>query len=243
MELILLGHIIGDFYLQTDEIVSKKGNVIKYMLLHCAIYSLIISVCFNFIYNNIGQTIHIFGIIFITHLVVDAVKQNISEKTKKYESMVFLIDQILHLLVLIIILFYINGSLKNLNIINETICGVSLNKIIVVICMMLICAKPSAIFITMIFKKISKFKEIPEKSKSEKEEAKIGRWIGILEREIILILGLMGQYGAIGFVLTAKSLARFNQLNDQSFAEKYLVGTLLSSFLAIVCIAIYSVLY
>lgn len=95
----------------------------------------------------------------------------------------------------------------------------------------------------MIFKKISKFKEIPEKSKSEKEEAKIGRWIGILEREIILILGLMGQYGAIGFVLTAKSLARFNQLNDQSFAEKYLVGTLLSSFLAIVCIAIYSVLY
>ena len=53
----------------------------------------------------------------------------------------------------------------------------------------------------------------------------------------------MGQYGAIGFVLTAKSLARFNQLNDQSFAEKYLVGTLLSSFLAIVCIAIYSVLY
>ena len=243
MELILLGHIIGDFYLQTDEIVSKKGNVIKYMLLHCAIYSLIISVCFNFIYNNSGQTIHIFGIIFITHLVVDAVKQKISEKTKKYESMVFLIDQILHLLVLIIILFYINGSLKNLNIINETICGVSLNKIIVVICMMLICAKPSAIFITMIFKNISKFKEIPEKSKSEKEEAKIGRWIGILEREIILILGLMGQYGAIGFVLTAKSLARFNQLNDQSFAEKYLVGTLLSSFLAIVCIAIYSVLY
>ena len=228
MELILLGHIIGDFYLQTDEIVSKKGNVIKYMLLHCAIYSLIISVCFNFIYNNSGQTIHIFGIIFITHLVVDAVKQKISEKTKKYESMVFLIDQILHLLVLIIILFYINGSLKNLK---------------VVICMMLICAKPSAIFITMIFKKISKFKEIPEKSKSEKEEAKIGRWIGILEREIILILGLMGQYGAIGFVLTAKSLARFNQLNDQSFAEKYLVGTLLSSFLAIVCIAIYSVLY
>ena len=175
MELILLGHIIGDFYLQTDEIVSKKGNVIKYMLLHCAIYSLIISVCFNFIYNNSGQTIHIFGIIFITHLVVDAVKQKISEKTKKYESMVFLIDQILHLLVLIIILFYINGSLKNLNIINETICGVSLNKIIVVICMMLICAKPSAIFITMIFKKISKFKK-----KRQKSAAGLEYWRGKL---------------------------------------------------------------
>ena len=43
----------------------------------------------------------------------------------------------------------------------------------------------------------------------------------MLEREIILILGLMGQFGAIGFVLTAKSLARFRQLEDKEFAEKY----------------------
>ena len=77
--------------------------------------------------------------------------------------------------------------------------------------------------------------------KIEKEGAKIGSWIGILEREIILILGLMGQFGAIGFVLTAKSLARFKQLENKSFAEKYLVGTLLSAFISIVCIALYKI--
>ena len=48
----------------------------------------------------------------------------------------------------------------------------------------------------------------------------------------------MGQFGAIGFVLTAKSLAKFKRLENKSFAEKYLVGTLLSAFIAIMCIAI-----
>ena len=61
----------------------------------------------------------------------------------------------------------------------------------------------------------------------------------MLEREIILMLGLMGQFGAIGFVLTAKSLARFKQLENKSFAEKYLVGTLLSGGIAIVCIVVF----
>lgn len=66
--------------------------------------------------------------------------------------------------------------------------------------------------------------------------ARIGSLIGILEREIILMLGLMQQFGAIGFVLTAKSLARYKQLEDKDFAEKYLVGTLLSAFIAIGCV-------
>ncbi|HZK72111.1 MAG TPA: DUF3307 domain-containing protein, partial [Clostridia bacterium] len=67
---------------------------------------------------------------------------------------------------------------------------------------------------------------------------KSGYLIGVLERVIILTLGLNGQIGAIGFVLAAKSLARFNQLNDKSFAEKYLVGTLLSVAIALFCIVI-----
>ena len=62
--------------------------------------------------------------------------------------------------------------------------------------------------------------------------------IGVLERIIILTLWLNGQLGAIGFVLAAKSLARFNQLSDRNFAEKYLVGTLLSVVIALFCITL-----
>ena len=53
--------------------------------------------------------------------------------------------------------------------------------------------------------------------------------IGIFERYIIFLLLFIGQYGAIGLVLTAKSIARYNKMTeDPQFAEYYLLGTLLS---------------
>ena len=61
-----------------------------------------------------------------------------------------------------------------------------------------------------------------------------GALIGILERLILLMLLLVGQDGAIGFVLTAKSVARYNKIaEDPKFGEYYLLGTLLSSMLVI----------
>ena len=60
-----------------------------------------------------------------------------------------------------------------------------------------------------------------------------GRLIGILERTLILTLLLVGQWGVIGFVLAAKSIARFEELKRQAFAEYYLIGTLLSVLFAI----------
>ncbi|WP_319477354.1 hypothetical protein [Marispirochaeta aestuarii] len=55
-----------------------------------------------------------------------------------------------------------------------------------------------------------------------------GRVIGYLERAIILVLMLSGNIAAIGFVLAAKGITRFRQLDDRDFAEYVLIGTLLS---------------
>lgn len=121
------------------------------------------------------------------------------------------------------------------------VCGLEMTRYLTLILVILICGKPAAVFISLLFETIFESAECTDRqanSNEENDSVKIGALIGILEREIILILGIMGQYGAIGFVLTAKSLARFKQLEKQSFAEKYLVGTLLSSLIAIVCIAI-----
>jgi hypothetical protein len=57
---------------------------------------------------------------------------------------------------------------------------------------------------------------------------KIGATIGILERLLIVIFVLSGAVAAIGFVVAAKTLARFKQLDDRDFAEYYLLGTLAS---------------
>jgi hypothetical protein len=61
-----------------------------------------------------------------------------------------------------------------------------------------------------------------------------GRIIGILERVLLFLFLLQGQYGAIGFVLAAKAFTRFKALDDRAFAEYVLIGTLLSACLALV---------
>ncbi|MEF2782508.1 MAG: hypothetical protein U0N20_05390, partial [Clostridium sp.] len=63
-----------------------------------------------------------------------------------------------------------------------------------------------------------------------KDEIKAGRIIGTFERMIMLFFINIGQYSSIGLVLTAKSIARYDKISkSQSFAEYYLLGTLLST--------------
>ncbi len=70
-------------------------------------------------------------------------------------------------------------------------------------------------------------------SGSEPGPERVGATIGVLERLIVCVLVLAGQSAAIGFVIAAKTLARFRQLDDRHFAEYYLVGTLASVTLAL----------
>jgi hypothetical protein len=60
-----------------------------------------------------------------------------------------------------------------------------------------------------------------------------GRAIGALERAIGLSLVLLGEYGALGLIVAAKSLARFKALEEREFAEYFLIGTLTSLLLAL----------
>ncbi len=65
--------------------------------------------------------------------------------------------------------------------------------------------------------------------------ANAGKWIGIAERVIVLILVLQNQYSAIGLLVTAKGIIRFNEKDRQELKTEYLViGTLLSIGIAIV---------
>lgn len=58
-----------------------------------------------------------------------------------------------------------------------------------------------------------------------------GRTIGYLERALIFLLVLVGQAGAVGFLVAAKSVFRFGELRERSNrveAEYILIGTLAS---------------
>jgi len=73
-----------------------------------------------------------------------------------------------------------------------------------------------------------------------------GRRIGELERILIYIFVVSGQWSAVGFLVTAKSILRFPEIKDTdgkldadqtaAYAEYVIIGTL-SSFLVAIAVA------
>ncbi len=61
-----------------------------------------------------------------------------------------------------------------------------------------------------------------------------GATIGVLERWMVLALVWANQWAGVGLVLTAKSVARFKRMDEQAFAEVYLIGTMASVLVAMV---------
>lgn len=59
-----------------------------------------------------------------------------------------------------------------------------------------------------------------------------GRIIGILERIFVFLFILLNEYLAIGFILAAKGVTRFKDFESRTFAEYVLIGTLISTLMA-----------
>ena len=80
---------------------------------------------------------------------------------------------------------------------------------------------------------VFRLKPISEQgTETDEEEYNTGRLIGILERIFVFFFVLLGQFAAIGFILAAKGVARFQDFKSRTFAEYVLIGTLLSTLLA-----------
>jgi len=178
------------------------------------------------------------------------------------DLILFIVDQLLHVVIIVISIHLLKGpSSLGKKLLDWLSIHISVQQLVngsAVALLYLICISPSAILIKKVLALFPPQSEekVNSKATSTKEEPGVrfslsnenlelqdnmlgsGYLIGVLERVIVLTLGLNGQMGAIGFVLTAKSLARFKQLEVKGFAEKYLVGTLLSMGIALLCILI-----
>lgn len=69
--------------------------------------------------------------------------------------------------------------------------------------------------------------------KTDDQELRRGKIIGVIERILFFFLVITDNYAAIAFILTAKGITRYKELDDKNFAEYVLIGTLLSSALSI----------
>ena len=90
---------------------------------------------------------------------------------------------------------------------------------------------------------ISKWAPHTEENENESLE-NAGKYIGILERLLVLAFVISGHWQAVGFLIAAKSVFRFGDLKeskDRKLTEYILIGTLLSFgiALAVGMVAIY----
>jgi hypothetical protein len=73
----------------------------------------------------------------------------------------------------------------------------------------------------------------PEHRKVDVVEYNRGRIIGNIERLLLLVFVAMQAWEALAFLITAKGLFRSRDLEQADFAEYFLVGTLISSMIAV----------
>lgn len=233
--ILLIGHVLGDFYTQTSKIAEQKKKDFYWVLLHSLLYfATITAVSVPF------ASVEIFLldlVASIVHLIIDVIKYSCLRKKKKDVPGVFVADQTLHLLSLIG-LSYIwtknNNVVQELQVIADfcDVTGISEVLLGKWLLALLIVHKPANILIQNLIKRYK-----PKLKENEiKVDNNVGRLIGSVERIIMLLLMYRNQYSAIGLVLTAKSIARYDRIaRDEEFAEYYLLGTLISTGIVILC--------
>ena len=228
-------HLLADFLFQTSAYSEKKRKILKSLLLHCLIYFIVFEIVLLLILQ-FKKAILIGMIICISHLLINFIKNKLEKifPQRRLQIWIFSINQLIHFALLIgmYYIFNLENSVTNLYI---NLQGYeNFKTIILYISVFSIIFEPASVLIRKLFISISP-KTYP---KTYSEELKAGNIIGKLERTIIAILLLNNQFGLIGFVLTAKSIARFKQMEDKDFAEKYLIGTLTSFLIVLTTVLI-----
>ena len=203
---LLAGHLVAEFWIQPNMLgVQKMEDGIKSskLVFHVAIASML-PVVFTFQLNLWWFV----PIIFITHILIDFFK------TKLKDNIVsFLFGQLLHITVLWVLAF---GATKMQLSVNTHVFWIYASGFILI-------TNPVGIF-------TGKFLNIVIQNKKKTLKIDISGWIGIMERILILAFITTGQLSAVGFLIAAKSVFRFNDTREDGSkkTEYFLLGTLIS---------------
>lgn len=219
---LVLAHLLTDFILQPSGWVEDKNRkhfASSKLYLHGLATGIVAWIMMGWKYWLVAL------IIMLTHTVIDGWK-SYRPKTAIY----FLADQCMHIVIIISCWGFLYFDKAKFNVLwlhfNNDIQAWKLITGIVFLTF------PAGIFIGQLTK------QWREKIQSDKIEieglASAGKWIGILERMIVLAFVLMSQFSAIGLLVAAKGIIRFNEKDRQEAKTEYLViGTLLSIGLSV----------
>lgn len=209
---MLAGHLVADFWLQPASWVESKrqyGWKSKHLFLHVALASFL-----PVVFTLQIQLWWMIPVIFVTHYLIDLIKLKTND-----ELAAFLADQLVHIVILWALSLAANRFLITENLAEFWIYATGF----------ILLTTPAGIFIGKFLQPITRTKNKPMK-------ADASAWIGIIERILILIFILSGQFQSIGFLVAAKSVFRFSEIQKEGNpkAEYFLLGTLVSFLIAVV---------
>lgn len=235
--ILIILHLLGDFYLQTTKLArcknARKGSACgeckkckdsswinwKYLLVHSLLYAAPFGALY-LIMRWMYVTV-IIGVLLVTHILIDAVSCYFNKKNK--QTIVYIVDQALHVGILCLVPQFVTFSYY----IDDCYCA-GLKVIFVYLMLIMPCS-------TMINKL---FKDIYPQS-DELGMFDVGSIIGIMERILTFIFACFESFSAIAIIITVKTWARTNDLKEPEFRNKYLLGTLTSLALALILFVVY----
>ena len=239
---LLFAHIIADFYCQSDVSCDEKresGFKGWHLYWHSFLVLILsVAVCWNI------KMIIPAVIIGISHLLLDGAKSMIERKIvqngkkKTYGLLIFIIDQLLHISIILLCTFYFGKDWIQFPFLTDL-----RPRFLLALLALLFLAKPVNILVDILFTEYtispakddtSKPEGNPNSNNSELNSFHSGRIIGTLERWLILLLVMLSQFEAIGFLIAAKSILRFSETSKGTEKSEYvLVGTLFSFLIAL----------
>ena len=216
---LLLAHLLTDFILQPKSWVhsrNAKHFASDKLYLHGLVTGITAWLFTGWQYWPVAL------VILITHTIIDGWKSYRPDGPRY-----FILDQALH--IFIIFLCWSFSFLHAENIlaawqkINEN------NNAWLIIAAIVFLTTPAGILIGQLTKGWR------EKIDNPASLANAGKWIGIIERMIVLTFVMMGQFSAISLLIAAKGIIRFNEKDRPEVKTEYLViGTLMSIGVAII---------
>ena len=228
---IMIAHFLSDFIFQKKDWALMKDRVgvrSGFFWLHIAIHATTLTV--------LVWDLSLWPVIVwvtVGHLIIDAIKSRIPNSGIG----VFIADQLSHILVIVIVWVVYSQQW-------ELFCrsgGVWMNnqKLWWLLLTYLLITKPTSVLIDKITQKWSK--EMANNG-NQSGLANAGNMIGVMERFLIITFIITGNISAIGFLLAAKSVFRFGDLQEATAHKKteyIIIGTFLSFSIAIIIGLIY----
>jgi hypothetical protein len=223
---LIAAHFLADFVFQTRKTAENKLNILV-LLKH----ALLVSVTSYFLCGTWGIWILPLAI-FLGHAILDFIKT----KVKARLLSVFIIDQVLHIALIVALSIWIAGRYSP--VLHWAILfGDLWTRFLIILAGAIAAIQAGSVLIGIavdpLLKEIAQDNgtEMSQNAKLSRGLKKGGKLIGQLERAIIFLLVLAGHPEGVGFLIAAKSIFRFGEIKDikqRQEAEYIIIGTFMS---------------